>query len=393
MDDETSAWEGVEIAPDKPRIPNQPVGRRRPEEERTLNAAKILAGLAGEKEQHAVRFKDLERMEQELLSRLSPSQRFVADAIGKQIRSQFAAINTESKALVSDFNELFDIAKEDLEALGTEVDAEFDIFETALNGNSASIAILSASIDGVKAVWGIRTNVNGHVSGISLISSAVDGGAQTDFLIIDSSLRVVNTSGVGGYTPFAVYPTGRYVDGAFVPAGVHAEDLYVTRANIADLAVDNAKIANAAITTAKIGDAEITNAKIGTAEVGTLTIDGNAVTIPTSGTSSIIFGNNAWQSMVNIAISLPVQSDVLLFWSIEQGYSGTIPTWGYQLRSASLGTIYDEREGMTFGNDQPSGQWLLLDQSAGSFSAQLRWKGQNGDISGKGTLTVLVVQR
>jgi uncharacterized protein YjbI with pentapeptide repeats len=79
-------------------------------------------------------------------------------------------------------------------------------------------------------------------------------------------------------------------------------DLQVTNAKIANLAVNAAKIADATITTAKIGDAQvttakigdaqitnakignaaITNAKIGNAEVGTLSLAGQAVTIPVS---------------------------------------------------------------------------------------------------------------
>lgn len=369
MADETSAWEGVEIVPDKPRVPNQPIGRRRPEEERTLNAAKILAGLSGEKEQHAVRFKDLERMEQELLSRLAPSQQNVASVISKQIRSQFAAINTESKALVNEFNELFDIAQEDIDALGTEVDAEFDIFETALNGNSASIAILSASIDGVKAVWGIRTNVNGHVSGISLISSAVDGGAQTDFIIIDSSLRVVNTSGVGNYTPFAVYPTGRTVDGAFVPAGVHAEDLYVTRGNIAELAVD------------------------------TVRIKGNAVTIPSVNTrTNIIYGNGVWRRLNIITLTMDYSGYVLILWNGWHGYTGVDLGVGFQ-HNIRLNLDYSvafERGGIAI-TDYPTLAWSGY-VTAGVHTVEIEWKGASpsggADISiGNRTLSVYGVKK
>tara|TARA_R110002012_G_scaffold34824_2_gene100086 strand:+ start:422 stop:2203 length:1782 start_codon:yes stop_codon:yes gene_type:complete len=67
-------------------------------------------------------------------------------------------------------------------------------------------------------------------------------------------------------------------------------DAAISRAKIVDAAIDSAqieaaaittaKIGTAAITEAKIGSAAITSAKIGTAAVGTLTIAGNAVTVP-----------------------------------------------------------------------------------------------------------------
>lgn len=64
---------------------------------------------------------------------------------------------------------------------------------------------------------------------------------------------------------------------------IPTEDI-ITNSNastfIADAAIGNAQIADAAINRAKIQDGEIVNAKIGTAAVDTLTIAGNAVTVP-----------------------------------------------------------------------------------------------------------------
>ena len=54
----------------------------------------------------------------------------------------------------------------------------------------------------------------------------------------------------------------------------------IVNADIANAAITTVKIDSAAITSAKINDGAITNAKIGTAAVGTLSIDGNAVTVP-----------------------------------------------------------------------------------------------------------------
>lgn len=63
----------------------------------------------------------------------------------------------------------------------------------------------------------------------------------------------------------------------------------ITASNIAtwiqDAAIGTAIIADAAISNAKIANAAVTNAKIGTAAVGTLTLQGNAVTVPVALTS------------------------------------------------------------------------------------------------------------
>lgn len=372
-------WAGVSQAPQDERTENPNVDRRRPQEERALRSAEVLAGLRGDKKDHAVTFADLERFSQALIKTIIPREIPASSGqVSSEIEAQFAAINTESQALVDAFNDLFEKASEDIGLLGAEVDADFNSFETIYDGEIARIDQLIASIDGGTVTWAIRADNNGRISGLIFTAD----NTESDFVVIDSTFRIVNTSGQGNLTPFIVYPTSRNVSGTIVPAGVYAENLFVTMANIAQLRVD----------TAHIADAAITFAKIGTAEVGTLKIEGNAVTIPVSGQSGNIIGNGSYQSMVNISLNLPFQSDVLLFWSVKQGYASTVPTWGYQLRSSS-GLIYDQRSGMVFGADQPSGQSLLLNQAAGSFSAQLRWIGENGNISGIGSLTVLVVQR
>jgi len=138
---------------------------------------------------------------------------------------------------------------------------------TELNGLETTVTTLSGSVDGIEGVHAIRINNNGHISGFGLISSIRDGLPVSDFIISDASFRVVNSAGAGNYTPFAVYPTTRTVDGVVVPAGVYAQDMFITRANITDAAINTAKIADAAITTAKIGDAQITTAKIGNAQI------------------------------------------------------------------------------------------------------------------------------
>lgn len=341
MVDESNPWQGVALVPEQPRAAQPPVERRSPLDERTLNQAEVLAGLRGDKSEHAVRFKDLENLKREVAKEVAGVGKYGdtgsgrAGSVGEQIAAQFAAIDTESKSLFKDYNKLFDQAMEGIETLGEEVDGQFQTFQTQLDGNSTSISSLIVSVDGVKAQYGIRVNNNGHISGFGLLSRLINGQPVSDFIINDASLRVVNSSGQGNYTPFAVYPSGRYVNGAYIPAGVHAQDLYVTRANI--------------------GDAQIDTAKIGDLAVDTLKVAGNAITAPSySKRTSELVGNGSRQYVLAGAIDIPprTEGDVLITASLAQGYVGGTPTWGFNI-STQYGTVI-ERWDMTAVNDYPT---------------------------------------
>jgi hypothetical protein len=359
MVDESTPWEGVNVPQASRSVAPEAVNRRSPVEERTINLTEVLAGLRGEKLEHAVRFKDLEGIKVEVAKQVgSMSGINGPGSIGAKVAAQFAAIDTESEALLEEYNRLFDQAMLGIETLGTEVDGEFDTFQTALDGNSTSISSLIVSINGVSATYGIRINNNGHISGFGLISSLVAGQAVSDFIINDASLRVVNSSGQGNYTPFAVYPAGRTVNGAFIPAGVHAQDLYVTRASIGDLQVDTLKVA------------------------------GNAITVPVFATGSTITGNGSLQAAAAATINLGNNlANVYIFWSVKQGYNAGALQWGYQIMDGS--TQIDYRVNMGFGNDQPSGTARIASAVTGSRTILFNWIGANSTMTAQVSLQLL----
>ena len=134
---------------------------------------------------------------------------------------------------------------------------------TATNINSNNLTIKDGS--GV-VLFGAGTNLN-----YANITPA--SGWLNSNVTINEVTGVISLGGAGGGSVTAVTPNNK-----------------ISSANIstymASAAIGTAYIGNAAITTALIGDAQITNAKIGTAEVGTLTIAGNAVTIPSASSSS-----------------------------------------------------------------------------------------------------------
>lgn len=361
--------------------------------------------------------------------------------LSQQLAGQFAAIDAESKALLADFNATFDavgaeialldgyvadlevsfsegfadvyatlavsyytIAQTDAaisavqtsltssingvsanlsanyytrSATDSAIATSFNTLSTTVNGHTTTISSQTTSINGIKAVHGIRINNNGHVSGFGLISSIIAGVPVSDFIIADASFRIVNSSGVGNYTPFAVYPTGRTIGGVFIPAGVHAQDLYVTNANIGNAQIDNAKIKDLAVDTLKIA--------------------GNAVTVPVIsyglGTKT---GNNAWQDLALIIVQMPVAGEnAALMWNISQGYGGSMPTWGFRLLKTvgATTTVLFSREGMVYGNDYPSGAFLATGLPIGDTYFVLQWKGQNSDIQAEGVLIGLGVAR
>lgn len=446
---ESNAWvgagsgQGASTGQETKRAKSQVINRVDPVSQRTIDNTETLSGNRGPKMEHAVRFKDLEKIRFELQKDALKvfNENLLAGEISQQLAGQFAAIDAESKALLQDFNDTFDSVGTEIAALNgyvadlsitfsesiadvyatlsvnyytiaqtdfaisavqttlnssigavaanlsanyytrastdSAIAASFNSYSTTVNGHTASISSMTTSINGIKAVYGIRVNNNGHVSGFGLISNFINGIPVSDFIISDASFRIVNSSGVGNYTPFVVYPTGRTIGGVFIPAGVHAQDLYVTNANI--------------------GNAQIDNAKIKDLSVDTLKIAGNAVTVPViSYGFGTITGNNAWQDLALIVVDMPISGEnVALLWNISQGYSSGTPTWGYRLlkQIGGTSTVLSSREGMVFGNDYPSGALLATSIPSGVSYFSLQWKGQNSGIQAEGVLIGIGVAR
>ncbi len=276
-------WEGVSIPGQQAAAPTPGPDRNTPLDNRAIRNMEILSGQAGEKPDHAVRFKDIEAIEARLFDVLQRNSGIFNAALARRIASQFEAIDMESKAVVGNINSSFEqleglvatFTQTFTDALDTtnvniatnyytiaQTDTAIAALETAvdsqIDGLSTSVSTLSSSVDGIEGVHAIRIDNNGYISGYGLISSLRDGLPTSDFIISDASFRVVNSAGAGNYTPFAVYPTTRTVDGVVVPAGVYAENLYVTRANVSDAAINSAKIAELGVETLNIADNAVT---------------------------------------------------------------------------------------------------------------------------------------
>ena len=144
---------------------------------------------------------------------------------------------------------------------------------TASNINSNNLTIKDNS---GTVLFGAGTNLN-------YANIVPSSGWLNSNVTINETTGVISLGGAGSGSVTAITPNNK-----------------ISSANIstymASAAIGTAYIGNAAITTALIGDAQITNAKIGTAAVDTLSIAGQAVTIPssayTAGPSAITAGHN-----------------------------------------------------------------------------------------------------
>jgi len=337
-------WEGVAMPGQNPAPGNAGPVRNTPLDNRAIRNMEILSGQAGEPLDHAVRFRDIQELEAKLLDTIQRNSSIFSVALARRIESQFQAIDTESKGvaqeitasfqtlegLVATFSETFTDALDTTNAnIATnyytiaQTDSAIAALETSvtteLNGLETSVTTLSGSVDGIEGVHAIQIDNNGYISGFGLISSIRDGLPVSDFIISDASFRVVNSAGAGNYTPFAVFPTTRTVDGATVPAGVYAQDMFITRANITDLAVNNAKISDLAVSTLKIQD--------------------NAVTVPVaiSASNAVAFGT----SFVNVLeLSFArVNAPILISWGAFVNTTATGVSVDYQIQALNGGTV------------------------------------------------------
>lgn len=440
MVDDVNPWEGVSIPAEQPRRPKPKIERRDPVAERTLNNAEVLAGTRGEKLDHAVRFRDLEKLRETLQGVIAKTNDMFEGDLSAKIKGQFAAIDAESQALVAELDDAFDNIRSELEdldqltadltvyvddeladnlayiqqnyytqtwvdqtlaALETDIESEFDdtyahlnqtyytksqthsaisadtaTMQTTVNGHTATLTTLGQSVDGIETVWGVENDINGHVTGVGLISKLVEGDPVSDFIIRDSSLRVVNSQGDGDYTPFAVYPTGRTVGGVYIPPGVHAKELWVNNANIANAAIDAAKIRDLSVITAKIADLS----------VDTLKVAGEAITVPTASTGQVRTGNDTWQIGATGTVNMPDFGRLLVFWSLEQGYAGP-SQWAFRIKVN--GTIMFERSYMDAINDYPSGTHMFTNGFSGAQNVVFEWKGLDANISSRCYLSLL----
>lgn len=179
------------------------------------------------------------------------TQRVNADnAIQQAISTQYAAVNNNLSLLQSSQT----TTANNVAALTTtmqQVQAQVGANAVAIQQETQARAAADGTL---YAQWTLRVDVGGRVSGFGLASNQ----NVSDFIVRADRFSIASPStqdGIQPKMPFIVTTTNQVVNGRTVPPGVWIEDAF-------------------------IANGTITSAMIGVAEIDTLTIRGNAVTIP-----------------------------------------------------------------------------------------------------------------
>lgn len=179
------------------------------------------------------------------------TQRVNADnAINQVVTTQYASVN-DSMALLQTKQTATANSVAAMASTLNQVQAQVGTQSAAI----AQEAQARASADGtLYAQWTLRVDVGGRVSGFGLASNQ----NLSDFIVRADRFSIASPSTQDGFAPqmpFIVLTTPQIVNGRTVPPGAYLRDAFIENGTI-------------------------TNAKIGAAEVDTLSIRGNAVTIP-----------------------------------------------------------------------------------------------------------------
>lgn len=219
--------------------------------------------------------------------------------------------------------------------------AQTSSLTTQVNGLNTTVQSVNQSVNGILGQAGWHINNNGVMSGFGLMSELIGGQVTSEILLNADNLRFVNSSGNGAASsPFQVVGNETFIKSAFI--------------------LD--------------------------ASVGTLKIAGNAITVPVFAQGGLLTGNGSFQNGVTALINLPETGDVIILWSVEQGYAQSGPSWGFRI--LANGVEIASRTGMTAVNDYPAG-YAVLPNVSGSQTIQFQWLGSNGQVTGRPSLQLV----
>jgi len=209
---------------------------------------------------------------------------------------------------------------------------------TTQNGRVAAVEVKAESIDGVFAQYTVKLNVNNHVAGIGLMND----GNTSAFVVQADRFAVVSSSGTGYKAPFFVDDGQTFID------------------------------------TALIKDASITNAKIGTAQIGTLTLAGEAVTIPRYASFSSYFTTTTTWSSAVAPVTVTVGADVgwvnFVVVATAQLYPTTSSTTTGYLGVFVNGTMVTYYGATWSGLGISMAASVMVGLGAGTHTIDIRWK-------------------
>ncbi len=234
--------------------------------------------------------------------------------------------------------------------------------QSSLGDNNASVQQISTAQTGlnnrVNAQYSIKVAVTQSgvyaLGGIGVGIQNQNGVLQSVVAVLADRFAVINATGDGFVSPFAVQGGQVFMNDAF----------------IRDASITNAKIANAAITSAKIG----------VAEVDTLRIRGNAVTVPVAATSAgnvVGGGVGQWRDLIAVGVQMDEAGYITAQYSCYQGFGSGIRK--YQFRMEINGLVIAEG-----GADWADGFPNLMGSigvGVGYFVITVKWWGENSGVN------------
>ena len=297
------------------------------------------------------------------------TQRVNADnAIQQTISTQYAAVNNNLSLLQSSQT----TTANNVAALTTamqQVQAQVGANAVAIQQETQARAAADGTL---YAQWTLRVDVAGRVSGFGLASDA----NVSDFIVRADRFSIASPSvqsGINPQMPFIVTTTPQIVNGRSVQPGVYIRDAFIENGTI-------------------------TSAKIGIAEVDTLTIRGNAVTIPVYSevlyeTPAIWNSNGTYVELASVTLTLPPNSGVLVFVSCIPGdkTGGTHPA-NYKITVE--GSVMDATTIATSSITMPNNAgsiihtWFAkhttpdIGQIGETYFTYKFWGTQEGDVNG-----------
>jgi len=234
--------------------------------------------------------------------------------------------------------------------------------QSSLGDTNASVQQISTAQTGlnnrVNAQYSIKVAVTQSgvyaLGGIGVGIQNQNGVLQSVVAVLADRFAVINATGDGFVSPFAVQGGQVFMNDAF----------------IRDASITNAKIANAAITSAKIG----------VAEVDTLRIRGNAVTVPVAATSAgnvVGGGVGQWRDLIAVGVQMDEAGYITAQYSCYQGFGSGIRK--YQFRMEINGLVIAEG-----GGDWADGFPNLMGSigvGVGYFVITVKWWGENSGVN------------
>lgn len=318
--------------------------------------------------------------------------------------------------------------------------SSIELVETTVAGNTASIASMSISIDGIHSQWGISTNLNGRVTGLVTLDSNQN---TSKFTVVSDKFEIANYTDNGNLiVPFVVGNIGGVgsigmtgnvlLDGTLVARHIAAGAIEtaalaagsVNASKIASGSVETSKLAAGAVTAETIASGAVTADKIAAGSItagkiaaGEITVDkiavngltGNVLTetvaypdIPLSTTSTSFVDLDDTEIEVTVAAN---EKLLLVFNAVFSGASDLQATPIYRIMMdgavAPNTPIYFAGSGNTLSITQttpiiiaPTASFTaILSPEAGTHTFKAQWRRPGWDSAGRVSFTSLQIMR